>query len=958
MGYCYDSNAFLVRAKTATGKYIDSTVVNVKFLKSMNNIDQYFETLKPFKREDDIHNLKQFQQYFEPKEIEEQTQLPEPNLYSNDFPITDIDKLKEKYPEIMIAFQEKFNKFQDSNNIKNKNNPNWNQQSDGPLLGEGSGMPTDVKGRCGQPTSGNILTKNQQNPEDTLTTTNQTKLRCVNIDVNHEIRASDGSCQREKLRPTPPLAINDKTKERNMTINNVTNQSNLTKPIRSKFRSRYGNKYGSGIFDKNVETIKTELKNFKGTISYISLDDINKSFDNSSQSRNQNISNMTLSQRKRRHQTINETTYKKVKMNNNFQINVLTNQNIKEMNRIFPPPKRNINNIIGNVLDDYNSEINAVVENIDKNDANWKAARQREIEKLKENQVFITVKKTKGMKVIPTRFVYTYKNSNQKSEQFKARFVVKGYAQKEFINYDPTRISSPVADMTSIKLLTSIAVQKELKIFHVDVKLAYLNAPLFEKIYIQPPKDMDFPKNEVWQLQRALYGLKQSAHAWYNCIKQIFNDMNFKDCLSNPCIFTNNNTEDPIIIAIYVDDLFILTKNDNSYHKFYEKLSQKVELSQQGEISEYLGIEFKKTEYGYTLSQKKYVEEMLKKFTPENENIQKSIPCPIRGQKLLLNENYNDFDEENFSHYPHNRVPEIPDYFYHDEEDTEESISPSLDDEGRQLYQSAIGSLLWLTQNTRPEISYAVNALGTKNHNPSLQDYQFLVYLLAYIKKNPVMELIYEKDKVKFTNDFMIHGFLDASYAPQKSRHSITGNCIYVNGHLISWLTRKQRIITTSSKTCELYALGTTVNQASKLQELIEDLNEKTGMITIFEDNQAVIYNIYGRKMNCSRRSVDIIMKAMRQEVLDLKTLSIPYVKSKINIADLFTKALSKKPFTELTKALYNEGGLDKIEILNEVKKLKYKHVKLPIDDLNNITEKQALIINNNQDTQEYMNNQ
>lgn len=135
LGYCYDSNAFLVRAKTATGKYIDSTVVNVKFLKSMNNIDQYFETLKPFKREDDIHNLKQFQQYFEPKEIEEQTQLPEPNLYSNDFPITDIDKLKEKYPEIMIAFQEKFNKFQDSNNIKNKNNPNWNQQSDGPLLG-------------------------------------------------------------------------------------------------------------------------------------------------------------------------------------------------------------------------------------------------------------------------------------------------------------------------------------------------------------------------------------------------------------------------------------------------------------------------------------------------------------------------------------------------------------------------------------------------------------------------------------------------------------------------------------------------------------------------------------------------------------------------------------------------------------------------------------------------------
>lgn len=945
LGYCDDSNAFLVRAKTADDKYIDSIVMNVKFLNTMNNIDKYLETFKLFKNDDNIHNLKQLQQFFQHKLVYEQDTLPEIDNNSNDTPITDFQKLKEKYPEII----EDFNTRVKTGKALSNNNPMMNQQSKGINHHFESGGVDVPKVQWSELGKDSSLTEDVMGLKDTSTSANLVLSRCTNIQRDNGIRSTPSFSKDEKLMIQTPTAINTDHNNNNELLIMDSNLKVLSTPIHNKYRSRYGNKYGSGIFDRDINSIKKELKNFKNTISYNTSSDLSTNLINLSLSANESNNINSIMSKKRRRQTVNAPNIKKIKSNNNFQLNNVLNISSNLNQRFFPPPRQSLDQILAINLQDYNFNINTVVEKVDDNDKNWQQARIREIDKLKHNHVFEPVKKKKGMKVIPTRFVYTFKQNNPKGEQYKARFVVKGYAQQQFVNYDPNRISSPVTDITSIKLLTTIAAQKGFIISHLDVKLAYLNASLEEEIYIKPPKEMDFPSDQVWKLSRALYGLRQSALAWYLCIKQIFNNLGFDECLSNPCIFTNKDFNNQIIIAIYVDDIFVLTKDKYSYEKFYDQLSQKVELSQQGPVAEYLGIEFTKTEYGYTLSQKKYVEEILRKFTPENDNIQKSIPRPVRGQKLLLSEKFNNFEPDTSFKFDHNRVPQVPDHFYHDDEDQDDPPSPKLDDEGKELYQSVLGSLLWLAQNTRPEISFAVNALGAKNHQPNLNDYQFMLYLLAYLRKNPFMELRYEKDTLISSNKFMIHGFLDASYAPQKTRASISGNCIFVNGNLISWLTKRQRIITTSSKTCELYALGTAVNLAFRIKELLEDLDQQTGKITIFEDNQAVIYNIYGKKMNCSRRSIDIIMKHLRQEVLDFKTLSIPYIKTQFNIADLFTKPLTKIPFTKLTNMLYNEAGLNYEEILKAVKDLNSSHCIFPLDQVNNITQQYAIINNQSQ---------
>ena len=92
----------------------------------------------------------------------------------------------------------------------------------------------------------------------------------------------------------------------------------------------------------------------------------------------------------------------------------------------------------------------------------------------------------------------------------KARLVVKGYNQQEGIDYDET--FAPVARMEAIRILITFAAHKDMKLFQMDVKTAFLNGYLKEEVYVeQPPgfEDNVLP-NHVYKLDKALYGLKQT----------------------------------------------------------------------------------------------------------------------------------------------------------------------------------------------------------------------------------------------------------------------------------------------------------------------------------------------------------------------------------------------------------------------------------------------------------------
>jgi hypothetical protein len=92
----------------------------------------------------------------------------------------------------------------------------------------------------------------------------------------------------------------------------------------------------------------------------------------------------------------------------------------------------------------------------------------------------------------------------------KARLVAQGYCQEEVIDYDET--FAPVARLEAIRLLIAFASSFDLKLFQMDVKSAFLNGFIKEKVYVrQPPGFEDtLHHDHVYLLKKALYGLKQS----------------------------------------------------------------------------------------------------------------------------------------------------------------------------------------------------------------------------------------------------------------------------------------------------------------------------------------------------------------------------------------------------------------------------------------------------------------
>lgn len=145
-----------------------------------------------------------------------------------------------------------------------------------------------------------------------------------------------------------------------------------------------------------------------------------------------------------------------------------------------------------------------------KNKNEWLKAMVEEYESLKKNNTWTLVEAPRDKKILNTKWVFKKEiNQTEKSIRYKARLVVKGCAQTAGIDYK--EIYSLVVKYSSLRMLFAIATKKNLNIDHMDIKTAYLHGDLAEEIYVKPPKDIKIPKEKVWRLNTAVYGLKQSG---------------------------------------------------------------------------------------------------------------------------------------------------------------------------------------------------------------------------------------------------------------------------------------------------------------------------------------------------------------------------------------------------------------------------------------------------------------
>jgi hypothetical protein len=181
-------------------------------------------------------------------------------------------------------------------------------------------------------------------------------------------------------------------------------------------------------------------------------------------------------------------------------------------------------------------------------DPDWVVAMQEELNNFTRNEVWHLVP-CPNQNVLGTKWVFRNKQDEHGVvTRNKARLVAKGYSQVEGLDFDETY--APVVRLESIRILLTYTTYYGLKLYQMDVKSAFLNGPIKEKVYVeQPPgfEDSEYPSH-VYKLSKALYGLKQAPRAWYECLRDFLITNGFKvgkaastlflKQLLNTCLYT------------------------------------------------------------------------------------------------------------------------------------------------------------------------------------------------------------------------------------------------------------------------------------------------------------------------------------------------------------------------------------------------------------------------------------
>ena len=170
----------------------------------------------------------------------------------------------------------------------------------------------------------------------------------------------------------------------------------------------------------------------------------------------------------------------------------------------------------------------------------WKDAMKSEMSSLVENNTFTVVQLPNNRKTVGGRWVFSLKTDPNGSTVHKARYVAKGYSQQHGLDYFDT--FSPTAKMSSIRLMMQIAAENGLVIHQLDVRTAFLNAPIDCEIFVQQPKGFENTTNNndqklVWRLHKSLYGLKQSGRNWNTMLHKVFEEKKFQQSAVDPCVY-------------------------------------------------------------------------------------------------------------------------------------------------------------------------------------------------------------------------------------------------------------------------------------------------------------------------------------------------------------------------------------------------------------------------------------
>ncbi|GJT71170.1 retrovirus-related pol polyprotein from transposon TNT 1-94 [Tanacetum coccineum] len=215
----------------------------------------------------------------------------------------------------------------------------------------------------------------------------------------------------------------------------------------------------------------------------------------------------------------------------------------------------------------------------------WIDAMQEEIHEFQRLEVWELVSCPDKVLLIKLKWIYKVK-----TDEFggvlknKARLVAQGFRQEEGIDFEES--FAPVARIEAIRIFIANAAHKNMTIYQMDVKTAFLNGELKEEVYVSQPEgfvDQDNPSH-VYKLKKALYGLKQAPRAWYDMLSSFLISQHFSKGAVDPTLFTRQAGNDLLPVQIYVDDIIFASTNTAMCNEFANQMTTKFKMSMMRQI--------------------------------------------------------------------------------------------------------------------------------------------------------------------------------------------------------------------------------------------------------------------------------------------------------------------------------------------------------------------------------------
>jgi len=481
-------------------------------------------------------------------------------------------------------------------------------------------------------------------------------------------------------------------------------------------------------------------------------------------------------------------------------------------------------------------------------------------------------------KPIPLKWVFTYKvDSSGFLMRCRSRIVVRGDLQD-----DDTILSTYAATLAarSFRVASALAAHFDLEIDQYDVVNAFVNAKRSSEgspVVCLLPDGFKIP-GKVCELDRALYGLRDSPALWYDDFSATLEKLELVGCKEEPCLFMNKQKK--LLVLFYVDDVQVLyhKRDQKAADEFVAGLKRAYELREMGPVEWFLGVRIIRDRAAKKLwlVHDTYIEKIARKF---NQADGKCPSTPLPAGELRK----------------------------HEGQATRAQIKE---------YQEKVGSVLYTAIMLRPDVAFAAAQLSHYLTNPSPEHMSAVNWTIRYLFGTRFLAIQYDAEH----REMQLLIASDASFADDdESRRSSQGYTMSLFGGMIAWRAARQTTVTTSTTEAELLGVGYVAKETMALKrffkELCLHLDEPWN---VFCDNTQTIRLIVGENMRISTklRHVDIHNMWLRQEHAK-GSFQVTYLPTNDMPADGLTKNLPRYK-AEHFRALLNlqdvRGKIEKLE--------------------------------------------